>query len=31
MECRDRYFMIAINLSFTGHDPQFEATGKTLV
>ncbi|XP_011604983.2 uncharacterized protein [Takifugu rubripes] len=26
MECRDRYFMIAINLSFTGDDPQFEAT-----
>ncbi|XP_056882140.1 uncharacterized protein LOC130522121 [Takifugu flavidus] len=24
MECRDRYFMIAVNLSFTGEDPQFE-------
>lgn len=28
MECRDRYFMIVINLSFTGEDPQFEVVGK---
>lgn len=28
MECRDRYFMIAVNLSFTGEDPQFEVVGK---
>lgn len=30
MECHDRYFMIAVNLSFTGTEPQFEAAGKTL-
>lgn len=30
MECRDRYFMIAVNLSFTGEDPHFEATGKII-
>lgn len=30
MECRDRYFMIAVNLSYTGQDPLFEATGKIL-
>lgn len=28
MECRDRYFMIAANLSFTGEEPQFEIVGK---
>lgn len=28
MECRDRYFMIAANLSFTGEEPQFEVVGK---
>lgn len=28
MECHDRYFMIAVNLSFTGEDPQFEVVGK---
>nr|XP_040036087.1 zona pellucida protein AX 4 [Gasterosteus aculeatus aculeatus] len=31
MECRDRYFMIAVNLSFTGADPLFEAVGGTSV
>lgn len=30
MECRDRYFIIAVNLSFTGLAPQFEAVGKIL-
>lgn len=30
MECRDRYFIIAVNLSFTGGAPQFEAVGKIL-
>lgn len=28
MECRDRYFMITANLSFTGEEPQFEVVGK---
>lgn len=28
MECRDRYFMIAVDLSFTGDEPRFEAVGK---
>lgn len=27
MECRDRYFMIAVDLSFAGADPRFEAVG----
>lgn len=31
MECRDRYFMIAVKLSFTGENPQFEAIGKQLL
>lgn len=31
MECRDRYFMIVTNLSFTGEDPQFEVVGKGLL
>ena len=29
MECRDRYFMIAVDLSFTGDEPHFEAVGKS--
>lgn len=28
MECRDRYFMIAVDLSFAGAEPHFEAVGK---
>ncbi|KAM6960376.1 uncharacterized protein LKV04_021942 [Tautogolabrus adspersus] len=28
MECRDRYFMIAVELSFTGNEPHFEAVDK---
>lgn len=28
MECRDRYFMIAVDLSFAGADPRFEAVGE---
>lgn len=28
MECRDRYLMIAANLSFTGEEPEFEVVGK---
>lgn len=27
MECRDRYFMIAVDLSFAGEKSQFEAVG----
>ncbi|KAG7243422.1 hypothetical protein INR49_011879, partial [Caranx melampygus] len=30
MECRDRYFMIAVDLSFTGNDPRFEAVGESM-
>lgn len=30
MECRDRYFMIAVDLSFTGTDPHFEAVGELM-
>ncbi|XP_076015578.1 uncharacterized protein LOC143007947 [Genypterus blacodes] len=29
MECHDRYFMIAVDLSFTGNEPRFEAIDKT--
>ncbi|TNN67942.1 Zona pellucida sperm-binding protein 4 [Liparis tanakae] len=29
MECRDRYFTIAVDLSFTGKDPHFEAADWT--
>ncbi|XP_068569968.1 zona pellucida protein AX 4 [Cebidichthys violaceus] len=29
MECRDRYFMIAVDLSFTGDEPLFEAVDGT--
>ncbi|XP_040887276.1 uncharacterized protein LOC121177128 isoform X1 [Toxotes jaculatrix] len=29
MECRDRYFMIAVDLSFTGEEPRFEAVDET--
>uniref|UniRef100_A0A4W6D2Y6 ZP-domain containing protein Ig-like domain-containing protein n=1 Tax=Lates calcarifer TaxID=8187 RepID=A0A4W6D2Y6_LATCA len=29
MECRDRYFMIAADLSFTGNEPRFEAVDET--
>ncbi|KAK9523137.1 hypothetical protein VZT92_019554 [Zoarces viviparus] len=29
MECRDRYFMIAVDLSFTGDEPLFEAVHGT--
>eukprot|EP00064_Thunnus_orientalis_P016110 superscaffoldBa00003122_g16173 len=29
MECRDRYFMIAVDLSFTGDEPHFEAVDET--
>ncbi|XP_030286619.1 uncharacterized protein LOC115589691 [Sparus aurata] len=29
MECHDRFFMIAIDLSFTGEDPYFEAVDET--
>ncbi|XP_029944276.1 zona pellucida protein AX 4 [Salarias fasciatus] len=28
MECHDRYFMIAVALSFTGEDPRFEAVDR---
>lgn len=28
MECYDRYFMIAVDLSFTGEEPRFEAVGE---
>ncbi|XP_034082260.1 uncharacterized protein LOC117552758 isoform X1 [Gymnodraco acuticeps] len=29
MECHDRYFMIAVDLSFTGDEPHFEAVDET--
>lgn len=29
MECRDRYFMIAVDLSIAGNEPHFEAVGKS--
>lgn len=29
MECHDRYFMIAVDLSFTGGKPRFDAVGKS--
>ncbi|XP_068164956.1 uncharacterized protein [Antennarius striatus] len=29
MECRDRYFMIAVDLSFTWEEPRFEAVDET--
>ena len=29
MECRDRYFMITVDLSFTGEELYFEAVGKS--
>nr|XP_020484894.1 uncharacterized protein LOC109980739 [Labrus bergylta] len=29
MECRDRYFLIAVDLSFTGNEPHFEAVDET--
>ncbi|AWO97590.1 zona pellucida protein Y1 [Scophthalmus maximus] len=29
MECRDRYFMIAVDLSFAGNEPRFEAVDGT--
>ncbi|KAI3376390.1 hypothetical protein L3Q82_016878, partial [Scortum barcoo] len=29
MECRDRFFMIAVDLSFTGNDPHFEVVDET--
>lgn len=29
MECRERYFMIAVDLSFTGKELRFEAVGKS--
>ncbi|XP_019210094.1 uncharacterized protein zpax4 isoform X2 [Oreochromis niloticus] len=29
MECRERYFMIAVDLSFTGKEPRFEAVDRT--
>lgn len=28
MECRERYFMIAVDLSFTGEELRFEAVGR---
>lgn len=28
MECRERYFMIGVDLSFTGKELRFEAVGK---
>lgn len=28
MECHERYFMIAVDLSFTGEELRFEAVGK---
>lgn len=28
-ECHDRYFMIAVDLSFTGEEVRFEAAGKS--
>lgn len=29
MECHDRYFMIAVDLSFAGQEPYFEAVGES--
>ena len=29
MECHERYFMIAVDLSVTGEDPHFEAVGES--
>ncbi|XP_051284839.1 uncharacterized protein LOC127379376 [Dicentrarchus labrax] len=29
MECRDRFFMIAVDLSFAGNEPHFEAVDET--
>ncbi|XP_033961600.1 uncharacterized protein [Pseudochaenichthys georgianus] len=29
MECHDRYFMIAVDISFTGDEPHFEAVDET--
>ncbi|GAA6216320.1 uncharacterized protein LOC108880004 [Lates japonicus] len=29
MECRDRFFMMAVDLSFTGEEPHFEAVDET--
>lgn len=29
MECRERYFMIAVDLSFAGDKPRFEAVGES--
>lgn len=29
MECRDRSFMIAVEISFAGDEPHFEAVGKS--
>ncbi|GLD70889.1 uncharacterized protein AKAME5_002220800 [Lates japonicus] len=29
MECRDRFFMMAVELSFTGEEPHFEAVDET--
>ncbi|XP_034713275.1 zona pellucida protein AX 4 [Etheostoma cragini] len=29
MECRDRYFMIAVDLFYTGNEPSFEAVDET--
>lgn len=29
MECHERYFMIAVDLSFTGEELRFEAVGKS--
>ncbi|XP_059210797.1 uncharacterized protein LOC131989562 [Centropristis striata] len=29
MECHDRFFMIAVDLSFTGNEPRFEAMDRT--
>lgn len=29
MECRERHFMIAVDLSFTGKELRFEAVGKS--
>lgn len=28
-ECHDRYFMVAVDLSFTGEEVRFEAAGKS--
>lgn len=31
MECREHYFMVAIDLAVTGPNPQFEAVGESLL